>query len=444
MPNLQYQARVDPLLPLAAAYLPGVSATFPDLPRKIGRVVEGATTSPLMPMPVWGAVAIFPDVLRASVRLQTEWVANPIVVLAAPISYWGDGAFGTQPTSKPRQAQSSTVLPLFAPPAAYWGDGAFGSQPTPKPRQVQSDTTLPLLAIASPVPYWGDGAYYPQPARRLQSIPTDNPTPVVIAAVAPNGVWNVEAIYPVVVRKPRYPETQTVLPLLPIVYTPFWGDIATYPIPSQVVRKGLSPSLLEGVFQPSSVVLTNGGIYYHIYWNHGTGGAVDFTAPIASTANLLFDAPPLFANADVTYLIRAYDLLTGYEEQNGDARVRIKLDGSGNDITLYPAPPIGLTAKAKVGGTASIRWQYPPGIGTKPGGFNVYVNNVFNQSVSALTALPTGTYSASISGLADGVTYTIGVSSFTSAGESSKTLITVIGAGVGPTAITGFNAVAIP
>ena len=115
-------------------------------------------------------------------------------------------------------------------------------------------------------------------------------------------------------------------------------------------------------------------IEYHIYANDGAGGPVDYANPIGSTSGPTFLTEPLAVSTDTTFAVRAFDAESGLEEENTDARVRIILDTAGSDISARPAPPIGLTIEATVGGGVRVRWMTPKSVlFGRPLGYRVYL-----------------------------------------------------------------------
>ncbi len=72
--------------------------------------------------------------------------------------------------------------------------------------------------------------------------------------------------------------------------------------------------------------------------------------PIATTSGLTYTVGPLAAPSDNTFAVRAFDTISGIEEANTDARVRIILDAAGNDVTARPNSVVGLSATADGGG----------------------------------------------------------------------------------------------
>jgi hypothetical protein len=139
------------------------------------------------------------------------------------------------------------------------------------------------------------------------------------------------------------------------------------------------------------------------------------------------------------------------EEQNLDCAATIVLDSIGNDITNRPAPPTGMRAFATPAGGVRVEWHYPParGVGA-PAGFRVYLG----QGASPDYSRPAATVPfdaailnscfASLSGLADGTTYAIGVRAYNAAGEETNTATASVVAGSsGPGAVASLSAAAV-
>ena len=188
-------------------------------------------------------------------------------------------------------------------------------------------------------------------------------------------------------------------------------------------------------------------ILYNIYKNDGNGGLVDSTTPIASTADLSYNAGNLAAPSDTTFQLRAVDSATGLEEANTQARVRIILDASGNDVSARPNAPHALSARTTISGGCEVTWAYSPaGQGGPPVGFFVYLTPGPIQSYgqpAAMIAFQSGVvgYVSDLVSLADGQTYTVAVRSYNSAAtEPNTTSVTILGVARGPSSIEGLSA----
>ncbi len=193
-------------------------------------------------------------------------------------------------------------------------------------------------------------------------------------------------------------------------------------------------------------------IQYRIYANNLTGGPVDYTAPAATVSGLTWDTPFLPANADATFLVRSFDTVSGLEDQNADARVRVRLDGEGSDLTVLPNAPQGVTVEARAGGLARVAWVYNSGgQGSAPGGFRVYIgagSPNFSTPAAVVGYRPGdlfGGYSATLSGLSEGVTYAVSVRSYNTQGEEANTTsIEVVGSAAGPASVVSLAATVAP
>lgn len=156
-------------------------------------------------------------------------------------------------------------------------------------------------------------------------------------------------------------------------------------------------------------------ISYNIYTNDGRGGDVDYSTPIATTTALTFDFGPLAAPCDITIAVRAFDVGTGIEEANTDARARIVLDASGNDVTSRPERVRGLSARPMKKGTCRVAWGY---VATEraatPVRFAVFLtqgatSDLSNPAANIPYAAGTIGYECTLSGLADQAYYTVAV-----------------------------------
>lgn len=190
---------------------------------------------------------------------------------------------------------------------------------------------------------------------------------------------------------------------------------------------------------------------YRIYANDGAGGPVDLSSPVATVSGTTWDAPPLAAGADATYLVRVRDASTGLEEENADARVRIRLAADCLDASALPNAPIGLTVRARSGSSARVSWLYSPaGQGAAPVVFRVYAGTTTpDYSTPAATAAyspnsPGRPYEATLTDLSAGPLVVV-VRAANAAGEETNTAAaaTTIPA-AGPSAVVGLAASLAP
>lgn len=156
-------------------------------------------------------------------------------------------------------------------------------------------------------------------------------------------------------------------------------------------------------------------ISYNIYANDGNGGEVDYLTPIATTSNLSYTVGPLALPSDNTFAVRAFDTVSGIEEANTDARVRIIIDADGNDVTARPNAVVGLSTVATSGQTCWVSWGYDStGQGGAPTLFKVTLTAGTTPSlanpVASVAYLPgISGYGCSLTGLAGNTPYTIAV-----------------------------------
>ena len=180
-------------------------------------------------------------------------------------------------------------------------------------------------------------------------------------------------------------------------------------------------------------------ISYNVYTNNGQGGQVDYSRPIATTTTLSYVAGPLAFSSDHTFAVRAFDVASGIEEANTDARVRIILDPSGNDATARPNAVVGLRARGTAGGTCWVTWGYSTtGQGASPSGFNVNLTAASLPSpvnpAATVAFLPNVYgYACSLSNVPEGVPCSIAVQAVGGSGGPS-----------GPVATFSFTYVATP
>ena len=197
-------------------------------------------------------------------------------------------------------------------------------------------------------------------------------------------------------------------------------------------------------WQPLIISGATPALGYHIYSNAGSG-PINYSSPVATVYGLSWTSGPLSYPDTWMFGVRAFDSYG--EEQNLDAAVSIILDGSGNDITNRPKPPFALRAFALAGGSIRVEWSYntinPQPV---PTGFHVYtgIGSVSYGSPAATVSFQSaiaGSFVANISGLSNGVTYSVGVRAYNAtAEEPNTTAVTVIADSVGPSAVVFLSA----
>lgn len=172
-------------------------------------------------------------------------------------------------------------------------------------------------------------------------------------------------------------------------------------------------------------------VHYRIFANDGAGGPLDVTTPVATvtpgTTWVVSPAPA--AGEDWTFLVRAYDTVTGLDDGNVEARVNISLDAGGTDLATAPAAIQGLGARAGADGSAIVSWAFPTNaLGGAPTGFRVWATAGTSVNYGAA---PTTTvayvanqlhYSVTLTGLTDGQAYAIGARAYNATAEESNTL----------------------
>ena len=128
-------------------------------------------------------------------------------------------------------------------------------------------------------------------------------------------------------------------------------------------------------------------IKYRIYSNHGSGGLVDYSTPLATVDKPTYQTGPVAYPSDSTFVVHAYDELTGQEEANTDASIRLILDGQGNDVTDQPNPVQGMMVNRTQGAGARISWSYVGKSGTTaPTNFMVRLSNGSTEIATAKLA----------------------------------------------------------
>jgi hypothetical protein len=188
-----------------------------------------------------------------------------------------------------------------------------------------------------------------------------------------------------------------------------------------------------------------------VYANTGANDPINYMTPVATVNGISWTSSPLSYAGDWKFGVRAFYYPSGLEEQNLDCEVEVILDASGDDITNRPAPPTGLRALAQKGGNIKAEWGYPnPASKAKtPAGFHVYLGI---GSVSYATPAATvsygssivNTFTATLTGLTNGTTYTIGVRAYNATAEEPNTAtVTCTSDASGPTAVQALSAMAV-
>jgi hypothetical protein len=192
---------------------------------------------------------------------------------------------------------------------------------------------------------------------------------------------------------------------------------------------------------------------YHIYSNTGAGDPINYTSPVAtigSPAATTWSSSALTHPGTWSFGVRAFDTVSGLEEQNVDCVVTITLNASGQDISNQPAPPVGLRAFPVAGGVIRVEWTYPPTRGPKtPTGFHIYFGTTGTPNYSSPVAtVPFGSALAGVyvfnsAALSNNTAYTIGVRAINAtAEESNNSTVTATAVSVGPNAVVSLTAVA--
>lgn len=83
------------------------------------------------------------------------------------------------------------------------------------------------------------------------------------------------------------------------------------------------------------------------------------STPIADVSGTTWEAPPLGASETREYLIRTFDSISGLEDQNTDATIRIRSDALGNDVSDAPDRPAALWVEASSPTSVVVRWAWP-------------------------------------------------------------------------------------
>jgi hypothetical protein len=180
-------------------------------------------------------------------------------------------------------------------------------------------------------------------------------------------------------------------------------------------------------------------IVYLVYKGDAAGGPINYDHAIAQTDQLSWVGPPLAPSTRTRFGVRVHSNVTGLTEHNTDAQVLIVVGPALEDLSNLPPAPVGLSVRAKAGGTALVTWSYPyVKLDVLPTGFHVYLTAGSTPSYATPAAtvaygpsgLPVayrraqpGTYQATLSGLADGTAYVVAVRAYAAAGEEANTAV---------------------
>jgi hypothetical protein len=188
---------------------------------------------------------------------------------------------------------------------------------------------------------------------------------------------------------------------------------------------------------------------FHVYSNTGAGDPINYASVVDTTATLTYTTPALSFPGSWSFGVRAFDTVSGLEEQNLDCALTIVLDASGNDITNRPVPPSGLRAFALAGGSIRAEWFYPAMSRLRtPIGFHIYIGiGPLSYATPTATVLYSqgvaNSYGANMSGFTDGTTYTVGVRAFNAVAEEPNTnTVTVTALATGPAPVDSLVGVA--
>lgn len=188
-------------------------------------------------------------------------------------------------------------------------------------------------------------------------------------------------------------------------------------------------------------------VHYHVYANDFAGGSIDYGSPVATTTALTYSPAPIPVNSDVSFAVRAFDSVSGLEERNTDAVVRIVSDAAGVNRIDTPPSPTGLTVRATAGGTAKVEWSQPPSMpGNRPTGFAAWLvpspGPIDYDATPDATVdfLGFGSHRLTLAGLADGVDYLVGVRAINANGSDGNTASVVLtGSTIGPDPVQGLT-----
>ena len=189
---------------------------------------------------------------------------------------------------------------------------------------------------------------------------------------------------------------------------------------------------------------------YHVYANAGAGDPINYASPVATVSGLTWSTASLTYPGSWSFAVRAFDTVTGLEEENLDASVTLVLDATGQDITNQPLAPTGVRVLPLAGGSVRVEWFYPVVNRAKiPTGFHVYIGSrgtpdfATPAATVSFTAGIAGTFGSDISGLSGNTLYTICVRAFNeTAEETNNKTVAVTADATGPSAVVSLTAAA--
>jgi hypothetical protein len=191
-------------------------------------------------------------------------------------------------------------------------------------------------------------------------------------------------------------------------------------------------------------------IAYYIYTNTGAGDPINYSKPAATVSTLTWPSPTLSFPGSWSFGVRAFDTVSGLEEQNLDCSVTVTLSTSGQDVTNQPMPAVGIRAFPMAGGSIRVEWPYPVVNRARvPTGFNVYIGTGGTPNYSSPVATVlfaagiANSFVCNLPGLSGGTTYTIGVRAYNAITEESNTnTVTVTANATGPSPVVQLTGVA--
>jgi hypothetical protein len=189
---------------------------------------------------------------------------------------------------------------------------------------------------------------------------------------------------------------------------------------------------------------------YYIYTNTGAGDPINYSAPAATVSTLTWTSSTLSFPGTWSFGVRAFDTVSGLEEQNLDCSVNVTLSTSGVDVSNQPLPAVGVRAFPMSAGSVRLEWPYPiVNRARVPTGFNIYIGTggTPNYSSPAATVLfdagIANSFVCNLTGLFNGTIYTIGVRAYNASAEESNTnTVTVTADATGPSPVVQLTGIA--
>jgi hypothetical protein len=161
-------------------------------------------------------------------------------------------------------------------------------------------------------------------------------------------------------------------------------------------------------------------IQYRIYKGDASGGPIDYSTPVATVSGLTWTGAALAVGTTTRFGVRAYDTVTGLDDNNRDVVAEVVVDPSGADASGYPAPVAQVSARPRGAATINARWTHALADRPTPTQFRVWATPGdvvdWTQPPAGVAAVGQGDYvlgfavlDLDLPGLTPGTAYAVGV-----------------------------------